>query len=239
MNSGPLPRYHVLKESLRSEIQNGLYAPGSLIPSEKELQDRFLVSRTTVRRAIQDLVEEGVLDPQPGRGTYVRRPKLSSSLRRLWGFHEEMAALGFQPSVETLSAENIPADKVIAEKMRVAEGEPVWHLHRLQKIDGEPLALLHAYLVVSHVPALLQMLDKLSGSIYQTLRQSGVVLAGADEFLEAVLIQPLEAGYLCVKPGHAGLLIERVAYDQQDRVVEYSRRICRGDRYRYSTSLAG
>lgn len=236
--NAPVPRYHVLKETLRLEIQNGLYRPGECIPSEKELQERFQVSRTTVRRAIKELADEGLLDPQPGRWTFVRTPKLSSSLRRLWGFHEEMTTLGFQPSVETLSVDKIRADKILAAKLDVPEGARLWRLVRLQKIDDEPMALLTAYHVVSHVPALGQMLDVVSSSAYRILGNSGIVLAKAEEALEAILIKSDEAKLLAVKAGHPGLHIERISYDQLDRVVEYSTRICRGDRYRYTTSLS-
>lgn len=235
-SNAPVPRYHVIKETLYFEIRSGLYKPGDCIPSEKELQDRFQVSRTTVRRAIKELADEGLLDPEPGRGTYVLSPKLSSSLRRLWGFHEEMSALGFTPSVETLSIETIEADKVMADRFGVAEGEALWRLRRLQKIDGEPMALLTVYLVVKYTPMLKALLESVS-SIYQILTNSGIILASAEESLEAVVLRSKDARLLGVKSGYPGLLIERVSYDQQGRVVEYSVRICRGDRYRYTVTL--
>jgi GntR family transcriptional regulator len=237
LGNAPVPLYHVLKETLRLEIRSGLYKPGQLIPPEKELQDRFNVSRTTVRRAIRDLSDEGLLDPQPGRGTYVRSPKLSSVLQRLWGFHEEMAAKGLSPSVQTLSIEKITPDRSLAEKLRVDESEPVWRLVRLQSIDGEPMTLLTTYHLVAHVPGLKQMLESVSNSIYQVLANSGISLSRADEYLEATAIGPRDARLLGVRAGHPGLVIERISYDQRDRIVEYSMRICRGDRYRYAVSL--
>jgi GntR family transcriptional regulator len=239
MNSSlvPIPRYHLLKETLRNEIKNNLYKQGELIPSEKELQERFKLSRTTIRRAIKELSDEGLLDPQPGRGTFVRKPKLSSSLRRLWGFHQEMSALGYVPSVETISAEQIAADKTIAGKFKVPEGEMVWKLIRLQKIDGQQMALLTAYHLVKHVPSLGQILTDANVSVYELLTQNGVFIAHAEESLEAITVSAKEGRILGVKSGYPALLIERLTYDRLDRIVEFSIRVCRADRYRYTSAL--
>src|SRR6476659_2185276 len=141
LRGGPLPRYYQLKEIIRERIMTGEWAPGTLIPSERELCERYGISRMTARQSITELVNEGLLYREQGKGTYVGRPKIAQQLLRLTGFTEDMKARAQRPGAQVLSAEMWPADEMTAERLRVRIGQPVYRLRRLRLADSEPLAL--------------------------------------------------------------------------------------------------
>src|SRR5919205_4653418 len=119
VKSGPLPRYYQLKEIIREGIRSGAWPPGSLIPSERELCERYGISRMTARQSITELVNEGLLYREQGRGTFVGRPKIAQKLLRLTGFTEDMKAREQRPGARVLAAEMWPADAATAERLRV------------------------------------------------------------------------------------------------------------------------
>src|SRR3954447_21073705 len=100
VKSGPLPRYYQLKEIIRERIRSGEWPTGSLIPSERELCERYGISRMTARQSITELVTEGLLYREQGKGTYVGRPKIAQQLLRLTGFTEDMQARAQKPGAQ-------------------------------------------------------------------------------------------------------------------------------------------
>src|SRR5215210_2988344 len=141
VKSGPLPRYYQLKEIIRERLRTGEWAPGSLIPSERELCERYGISRMTARQSISELVNEGLLYREQGKGTFVGHPKIAQQLLRLTGFTEDMRAREQRPGAKVLRAEMWPAAAATAERLRVRLGQPVYRLRRLRLADSEPLAL--------------------------------------------------------------------------------------------------
>src|SRR5918994_5276433 len=114
VKTGPLPRYYQLKEVIRERIRSGDWAPGTLIPSERQLCERYGISRMTARQSITDLVNEGLLYREQGKGTYVGRPKIAQQLLRLTGFTEDMKVREQRPGAKVLAAELWPADAATA-----------------------------------------------------------------------------------------------------------------------------
>src|SRR5688500_2160603 len=141
VHTGPLPRYYQLKEILRERIRTGEWAPGALIPSERELCERYGISRMTARQSVTALANEGLLYREQGKGTYVGRPKIPQQLLRLTGFTEDMKAREQRPGAMVLTAEMWPAADATAERLRVRLGQPVFRVRRLRLADSEPLAL--------------------------------------------------------------------------------------------------
>src|SRR5215211_3614472 len=141
VKSGPLPRYYQLKEIIRERIRSGEWPAGSLIPSERELCERYGISRMTARQSISELVNEGLLYREQGKGTYVGRPKIPQQLLSLTGFTEDMQAREQRPGARVLEAGMWAADEITAERLRIKVGQPVYRLRRLRLADAEPLAI--------------------------------------------------------------------------------------------------
>src|SRR6476659_66204 len=119
LRGGPLPRYYQLKEIIRERIVTGEWEPGSLIPSERELCERYGISRMTARQAITELVNEGLFYREQGKGTFVSRHKITQQLINLTSFSEDMKARGQRPGSKVVAAQMVPADEALAERLRI------------------------------------------------------------------------------------------------------------------------
>src|SRR5450432_2399049 len=141
VRKGPVPRYYQLKEIMRERIGTGEWKPGDLIPSERELSEQYGISRMTARQAITELVNEGLFYREQGKGTFVSRHKITQQLIHLTGFTEDISARGQRPGTKVISAAMHVADEVIAEKLHINPGTPIFRLQRLRLADEEPLAI--------------------------------------------------------------------------------------------------
>ncbi len=237
LRGGPLPRYYQLKEIIRERIMTGEWAPGTLIPSERELCERYGISRMTARQSITELVSEGLLYREQGKGTYVGRPKIAQQLLRLTGFTEDMQARAQRPGARVLSAEMWPADEATAERLRVKLGQPVYKLRRLRLADSEPLALETSCITFIGCERLLES-DLERDSLYQLLAHSfDMPPLEAEQELEADLAGEEEARLLDVPVGSPVLRTRRVTTTRRNQPVEYATSVYRGDKYRCHTRM--
>jgi GntR family transcriptional regulator len=228
------PLYHQLKEQIRSQVVR--LAPGTLIPSEKELMDLAGVGRVTVRRAISDLVQEGVLQTHQGRGTFTARQRIEASLSRPAGFTETMRKLGRLPSTRVLMLERIQATADVAAHLGVAEGERVFVIERLRLIDGEPCMVERAHMPERNAPGLLD--DDLSGSLYDLLSsQYGIEPATGSESVVAVNADHHLASLLGVPTASALLATVRMTTTRDGTPFEYTLRHARGDLLAFTVAL--
>jgi GntR family transcriptional regulator len=228
------PKYYRLKRHL-TELTRTL-PPGSAVPPERTLAIEFGTSRTTVRQALQELVVEGRLERQQGRGTFVAKPKVAQSLQ-LTSYTQDMLAQGMQPTSRVLVLDQVRADDVLAERLDVRRGERLVHLERLRLADGEPMAIERTYLSAARFPRLRQHLLRL-GSLYAALdAEFGVRPVQAEETIETALASPEEAALLGVDTGLPMLLLSRHSLDAEGAPVEWVRSVYRGDRYKFVTHL--
>lgn len=234
--SSPLPKYYQLKEILRGQIERDELRPGSLVPPERELCDQYGVSRMTARQAIVELVNEGLLYREQGRGTFVAAEKVRQEAERLASFSEDMASRGLRATSSVLDAETVEAGPVVARLLGVEETEEVVRLRRVRYAGGEPMALETSHLSSSVAGGLLA-LDLSERSLYEELRARGVRIDSAEQSYEATLVNDFEARHLGVPPGSPALLLERVTRDEHGRAFEYVKSTYRGDRYRITTTL--
>jgi GntR family transcriptional regulator, N-acetylglucosamine utilization regulator len=237
VKSGPLPRYYQLKEIIRERIRRGEWVPGGLIPSERELCERYGISRMTARQSITELVNEGLLYREQGKGTYVGRPKIAQQLLRLTGFTEDMRARQQRPGAKVLAAEMWPADEPTAERLRVRTGQPVFRLRRLRLADAEPLALETS--CISFIGCERLLADDLErDSLYHLLEVAyDVPPLEAEQELEADLAGEGEARLLDVAVGTPVLRTRRVTLTRRNQPVEYATSVYRGDKYRFYTRM--
>lgn len=237
VKSGPLPRYYQLKEIIRERIRSGEWAPGSLIPSERALCERYGISRMTARQSVGELVTEGLLYREQGKGTFVGRPKIAQQLLRLTGFTEDMHAREQRPGAKVLGAEMWPADETAADRLRIKVGQPVFRLRRLRLADSEPLALETSCMSFIGCERLLDN-DLERDSLYQLLDVVyDVPPVEAEQELEADLAAADEAELLGVEIGSAVLRTRRVTITRRQLPVEYATSVYRGDKYRFYTRM--
>ena len=224
-----VPKYYQIKGDLLRLIDGA--APGTGLPTERELAEQFQTSRTTVRQAIAELVIEGRLARTQGSGTYVAEPKLIQ-LRQLTSFTEDLRDRGRDAEDVVLDISRVAADGEVAQALGLAVGRLVYRVERVRHAGKEPIAHEVAHLTGSF-PRLRDELTR-RGSLYATLRIAyGVDLAAAEDAIETTMATPQEAELLRAETGLPMLLIRRTAWDRAGRPVEYTRALYRGDRFRF------
>lgn len=237
--SHPAPLYYQVKEKIMDKIRNKYFNVGDLIPSETELQETYKVSRITIRRAIQELVQDGQLSTQQGKGTFVSKPKASQELNLISSWAETMISLGTQQHSKIISFIEAPAPNNAAVLLNISLGEKVYILERIRYVNNEPVCLMTNYLIPSIVPGILEK-GLISESLYETLEKGyNVILKSAEEIVEAKAAKPKEASLLLIKRGAPLLYATRVTYDINDRPIEVVVTITRGDRHSYKIKLFG
>ena len=234
--NSPIPLYFQLQEILRRMILDGEYNPGDLIPSEKELQKLYSVSRITVRNAINGLVFEDLLIKKQGHGTMVAFPRmLEDGNSTLQSFTEKMEQQGLKISTEVLDVMRIPATERISEHLNIKTGEEIIYSKRLRKVDGEPIALFENYLCTGTG---VTEKDNFSGSIYNLFEKKyGIKISGAEKVIEADVARTEDASLLNIPTGDPILIIRNTTYDSENNPIEHAEGIYRADSYKYLVRL--
>ncbi|CRK81314.1 GntR family transcriptional regulator [Neobacillus massiliamazoniensis] len=233
-----IPLYHQLMERLKESIEKENWKPGDKIPSENQLMDEFGVSRNTAKKAIEELVQEGILYRIQGKGTFVAKPKLQQSLMGFYSFSKVLKENGLNPKDIILKIEEVKPSKKIIDALQLDENENVIEVKRLRCANNEPYILESSFIPKSVVTDMEQLKKVGEISLYDLFaRQFNVVVSKAKEAFEPVLIRADESGYLQTKEGRPALLLERIAYDAAERPVEFCISIVRGDRCRFYTEL--
>jgi GntR family transcriptional regulator len=219
-------------------MASGLGA-GEALPSEHELCERLGVSRPTLRAAVDELVDEGVLVRRPGRGTFTASSRVTQPLAPSAGVGNNFRVPLTEGVWEsrTLAFERRPAGAGLARPLRVSPSEPIVRVERLRIVDGEPLAVERIHVPDKYVPGIAGD-DFQNGSFYQLLHSRyGITMARAAQSIEATVTDEQESEHLAVPPYTPALLFDVTTRDTQDRVIEYTRAVYRGDRYRIDSDL--
>jgi GntR family transcriptional regulator len=237
MSQPAMHLYRRLMDYLREEIDAGHLQPGEQIPSERELSERFHMSRMTVRHALNELVNEGILYRHQGKGTFVGRPKIRQNLRGLSSFTEDMISRGLRPGARVLSVEVVSAPYRVRHALGLPEQSQVVRLERLRLADGEPMALEVTHLPYPRFGGLVGE-DLESTSLYHLLEgRFGINFGTALQAIEPALADAALARTLLVKEGSLLLLLERTTYSRQGEPIEFVSSHYRADRYRFEVQL--
>jgi GntR family transcriptional regulator len=231
---GRVPRYYAVKVELLAVLEE--LGEGAALPTERELCERFEVSRATVRQAVGELVLEGRLSRRQGSGTYVAAPKLVQPLA-LVSCTEGLRGQGVRPGRTVITLERRPAGRALAADLQVTSDAEVWHLERVLLADDERIGLESTYLPVARFPQLRDVFDPRQSLHACLSEQLGVVFAGAEERVETVLATPREALLIGTNPALPMLLTHRVAWGPDGVPVERVRSLYRGDRLSFLTRL--
>ncbi len=235
--NSPLPRYYQLKEIMRERVQSDEWKPGDLIPSERELSEKYGISRMTARQAITDLVNEGLFYREQGKGTFVSQRKITQQLIRLTGFTEDIKARGQKPGTKVISAQMFPADETTAEKLSIDPGTLIFRLQRLRLADDEPLAIELSQINFKGCERLLEE-DLEQNSLYRLLETKyGIPLMEADQELEAGLAGNEEVQLLKISLGRPVLFTRRITYTERNQPIEYAKAVYCGNKYIFHTHL--
>ncbi|MBB3611798.1 GntR family transcriptional regulator [Rhizobium sp. BK602] len=233
-----LPRYQRLRDDLAARINRQEWRPGEPIPSEAELSATYGVAVGTVRKAIDQLVADGVVERHQGRGTYVRRARFNSSLFRFFRFQSESGERRV-PESRILRRESAAAPSAVASALRLREGDAVISLSRLRLIGGTPLLAEEIWLERSRFEPLLTIDTSEFGDLLYPLYEERCeqVVVSAEETLTVEIASPLHARLLGLEPGSPLVVIERIAFDLERRPIEWRRSRGPADRFRYHVDI--
>jgi GntR family transcriptional regulator len=231
------PRYRQIARALKAEIEESLQA-GDPIETEFALEQRFGVSRITIRRAIDELAREGLLVRRQGSGTFVAQPKVTQELGILHSWTESMRELGLEPRTVDCEILQVVPPTWVAQDLRLDPSAPesVLRIQRLRYANEEALALMVDYLRMRFVPNLME--KGLDGeSLYETLeKRYGLELAWVKDRVTARSASLLEARLLGVEPNAPVLYVRRITYLPNEEPLVAASVVVRADRYEYRVS---
>lgn len=236
--SDPTPLYALLEAQIAADITMGDFPVGSQLPTEDELIKRFGVSRTTVRKAIQNLAGRGLVEIRRGTGTFVTLPRITQELTELTGFVEDMEALGHNPTARLIDQKIVEANEDVAGHLALVAGTRVMRIRRVRLANGVAMSFDETYLpleigekIVTH--------DLEAEPIFALLeRRYGIPLVEAEYQLEATSADRDVAAALSVEAGSPIFLIERTSYSADNFPVDYEKLHYRSDLIRFKTRLA-
>ena len=221
---------HQLTTILRQDILNWKYPQGSRIPTEHELTKIYSVSSITVRRALDDLVQDGLIRREPGKGTFVCKTRLTSDVTRLISTTRTFQAMGIKSEIKTLGIECIGVPPEIAGKLGLEERDQVYRLERLRIADGEPLII-----ETIHLPqALYHGIDEmdLESSLYEIMASKfNINLIGSHETFTAIVLDKRSARLLHCKESSPAFKMTGVTYRFDNMITSFEESIYRGDRF--------
>lgn len=233
------PLYEQLKQTIIGDIIAGIYTFGDRLPGEMGLVDKYGISRITVRRALAELVEEGYLSSQQGRGTFVSYHPIERQLRTFGGFSESFADGIKNKTSRILSREVVEADEEIADKLKIDLGTKVLHLRRLMSDADTPYMLDNAYFIEAMYPGLSILLHD-NVSTFQLMRNHyHKVFARADKTLGVVRATAEYAELLNCVSGDPLFSITKIIYDLDSIPIHYSHYYVLGDHCVYTLSVSG
>lgn len=232
--SGPVPLYHQVAKRLEQAIYEEILPSGARLENEVALGQRLGISRPTIRRAIQELVDKGLLVRRRGVGTQVVHGKVNRNVD-LTSLFEDLQRTGQKPATEVLSADVETADETVAEALGVEVGSDVLHIKRLRRADGAPIAILDNILPADFIDLDIEALR--SHALYQLLRARGVTLRVAKQKIGAREATAAESELLTVRKGGALLTMDRTAFDSSGRAIEYGQHVYRPELYQFEITV--
>ncbi|SJZ86780.1 GntR family transcriptional regulator [Consotaella salsifontis] len=226
-----------VQELLQAYIRREGLRPGDRLPAERELAERWGVSRGALRAAIRTLSEEQVLSQRHGAGTFVATPRVLRNLRDLRPFTQVVSDAGRTVRTEVLHCTAVDAHMQLADRLDLDPGERVWHLRRRRFIDGQPAAVEDSYLGVLRFPALDEQVSA-DRSLYDMMSESyGIDVDCGYQRLEASAADQADAELLELPVGEAVFRLTGVADDANGAPVEFFTSRVRADLVAFASTL--
>jgi DNA-binding GntR family transcriptional regulator len=232
--SSPVPLYYQLAQQLEQAIATGQLSAGDRLENELDLAERFGLSRPTVRQAIQELVRKGLLVRKRGVGTQVVHGQVTRPVE-LSSLYDDLERTGQHPQTAVLAREVVPADARLAAVLGVGLGMPVTRIERLRSAGEEPLALMSNWLPADVADFSAAELER--QGLYELMRRRGVHMRIATQRIGARAATQAEARLLHERKGAPLLTMERTAYDDSGRAVEFGSHVYRAQNYSFEVTL--
>src|SRR6185437_15481616 len=232
----PEPLWHQAEQALRALIENGEWPTGTQIPNEDRLGAMLGISRITLRHALRNLEEAGLVRREHGRGTFVRSATVVAGVRGLTSFTEEMQTLGLKVGSRLLDGDIVPASTEIASALDINFGDDVVRLRRLRLGNDNPIGIQTAHLPAARVPGLFENAATM-GSLYAALReQFGITAVEAREVYRVGRVAEEDAELIGQPAGTPAFVVERIAFDTHGP-FEFTVSTMRADRYEIRSTL--
>jgi len=224
------PLYEQAVRRIRGMIESGDYPLGCTIPNETELCEVFGVSRITVRRAVEELVRQGLLEKKQGKGTFVTSPGPSMDLQEVNSFHEACRRRGSKASSKVIHVKMIPADEKDEADLRLAKNQKVVETFRIRYADN-----IAVMVEINHFSSAYSYLTEynMDGSLYNILREFGANPTKAVHDISIAKADSMISQWLGIAKGDPVLFLEEVIYDQKGRPLHNSRQWIRGDKFTF------
>ena len=237
--SNPLPLYYQLKEVLKQQIRLGHLAPHTSIPSEPELVAQYHVSRATVRQALTELVHEGLLYRQHGRGTFVCEPRVQQqSVSELNSFSDELRRRGKRPGGMLIVSELVRGSQTVREQLRLTDEEQVVRLERVRTADGTPVAYEIDYLPYPRANSIYQQAKEVAeGSLFSLMASEGLHPYIIEQSFRGDCASPRETELLRITPDESGIRLVCTVFDETGAPIEYTEAFYPGSRYELTLTL--
>ncbi len=231
-----VPLYFQLSQQLEAAIRDGRLRPGDRIATETELAGRLGLGRPTVRQAVQELVSKGLLVRRRGVGTQVVGGQFHRPLE-LTSLYDDLEAADHRPSTRVLDLRPVPADGMVSTALGVTPGTDVTYIERLRLQRTQPLAIMRNWIPRDVLDVDAPTLEE--HGLYDLLRRSGVHLRIANQRIGARAATRSDARLLETRAGAPLLTMERTAFDDSGRAVEYAQHCYRADAHSFNTTLVG
>ncbi|SJZ70491.1 GntR family transcriptional regulator [Selenihalanaerobacter shriftii] len=233
-----IPIYYQLAKIFEKQILQGRLTPGEALPSENEISEKYDISRMTVRRAISELTNAGMVYTQKGKGTFVAKPKLEDVIFELKNFHEEIRKRGMQPRTKLLGVKIVRADKLLAKKLNVPLNTNCLYYRLLLSTQEEPLVYENKYVVYTkQKPILESELNDPSLSNLATLHGEKFPTM-SKRILHASVATEEETVVLGIELNEPVFVVEQTLYDADKNPVGWGKSVCRGDRFKFTSTIS-
>ncbi|GAK05522.1 LOW QUALITY PROTEIN: predicted transcriptional regulator of N-acetylglucosamine utilization, GntR family [Geomicrobium sp. JCM 19037] len=230
-----IPIYYQLEQSMKEQIQEGELEEHEVLPPEREIAERYSISRMTVRQALNNLVQEGILYRQQGKGTFVSAKK-DARMKDLTSFTEEMRERGFSPGSHFLAFEEVSAPSEVTIQLSVAEGAKVVQIKRVRLANEEPMCIETVWIPRSLFPTLKK--TDVESSFYSAVERAGFEIVSAEQSFEASVATRQEAKRLGISEGSVVMRMKQTSYLETGEAFEFVDSVYRGDRYTFFQTLS-
>lgn len=226
-----VPLYVQIRESIRTRIDSGEFAVGCHLPSEDALAKEFGVSRMTLRRAMEDLVQDGLIVRKHGDGTLVSSTKVQRDYTKLTSFFEDARARGLKPYSCIMIKEIVKADKDIAAKLMINDRDPVFHIIRKRLVEDEKVVAIHELYIPVALCPWIEDANLEQASLYDLYQDHGLAVEWGSQIVEARSATKEQSENLNIEPDSPVLFSERISYTSKNIPVERVVAVSPGDRF--------
>jgi len=231
----PIPAYYQLKNAILKKIESGEFGPDNPIPSERDLSSTLNISRMTVRQALNQLVLEGVLYREKGKGTFVSKTKFEQ--RNIMSFSDLVQKKGMMPSTKVLNFRKLQAGPTMSDILEIPETSMVYNIKRLRLANGIPVGIEEVFIPEKFCPELEQF--DLTASLYKLVRENYLhVINHVDNIIEASKPLREEKELLGISTGIPVLRVSATYYVENGTKLFYEKSVYRSDEYKYNVRVS-